>query len=516
MKKCMQVVLFFVFILVCGVHVASAVTESGYLSGSGASYTFTVNAGSVSPVDLIFNYPMGSVDFWVKVVGRDGYTVLNTFDLDKTDIIQLFGGGTFYLTIYSKKGSGEWSAKYEIKEVLSSPASADAKKIRWEDVDETEIIQDINGNRVRLSGHIDGEDDCDVIYLVSDSSEFEVVFEKVSGSALFAELYEGNGKTSLGTYKLSKVKRLCPNISGGFFIKLFSNGGAGDYVLTYLRKDEFLVAFKNRMIVENTSHTARASKVELWVPVIETFEPYQEVLKSSTSVEYRKIVTDNLGNRYFYFVFDNFAPKKTVTIDMDYTILLKSNYSVPEECMGEVIDEFLKPEPLIESNNKFVRELAHEITQNDTTICEKEESIYRYVLENITYKVQDHMVGGAKALETKVGDCNEFTDAILALSRASGIPARKGNGYIFFGKDDFVSHAFSEVYLPGAGWTVVDATMHNYIVRPPIYIYAYFGENPSIFREPDIEDSYYYYYWDGPNAPTIETEQVFFGNVIEK
>ncbi len=86
--------------------------EGGYLAGPGASYTFTVNAGSVTYLEVPFTYPAGSVDFWVKVVGQDGYTVLGDFDLDNGEIIQLSGGGTFYVTIYSNSGAGNWSATY--------------------------------------------------------------------------------------------------------------------------------------------------------------------------------------------------------------------------------------------------------------------------------------------------------------------------------------------------------------------------------------------------------------------
>jgi len=86
--------------------------ESGYLAGPGASYTFTINAGDITYLEVPFTYPVGSVDFWVKVVGQDGYTVLGDFDLDNGEIIQLSGGGTFYVTIYSKMGAGNWSATY--------------------------------------------------------------------------------------------------------------------------------------------------------------------------------------------------------------------------------------------------------------------------------------------------------------------------------------------------------------------------------------------------------------------
>jgi hypothetical protein len=86
--------------------------EGGYLAGPGASYTFVVNAGNNTYIEVPFTYPVGSVDFWVKVVGQDGYTVLGDFDLDNGEIIQLSGGGTFYVTVYSKMGAGNWSATY--------------------------------------------------------------------------------------------------------------------------------------------------------------------------------------------------------------------------------------------------------------------------------------------------------------------------------------------------------------------------------------------------------------------
>jgi len=89
-------------------------TESGYLDGPEDSYTFTLDAGTDTFVELPFEYPKGSADFWVKVVGKDGVTVLGEFDLDEGEIIQLSGGSVFFVTIYSKDGEGSWSTDYVI------------------------------------------------------------------------------------------------------------------------------------------------------------------------------------------------------------------------------------------------------------------------------------------------------------------------------------------------------------------------------------------------------------------
>jgi len=63
----------------------------------------------------------------------------------------------------------------------------------------------------------------------------------------------------------------------------------------------------------------------------------------------------------------------------------------------------------------------------------------------------------------KQGVCQDFTHVMLGLCRALGLPARYASGYLYNGpKDSLVgaqaSHAWCEVYLPGAGWIGFDPT----------------------------------------------------------
>jgi hypothetical protein len=112
LSRAILIMLMLTLMVMLTASIASATTENGYLSGNGASNTFVVNAGSISPLNVTFNYPKGSAYFMVEVVGQDGSTVLGNFDLDDGNVIQLTGGGTFYLTIYSGSGAGYWSATY--------------------------------------------------------------------------------------------------------------------------------------------------------------------------------------------------------------------------------------------------------------------------------------------------------------------------------------------------------------------------------------------------------------------
>lgn len=88
------------------------VEHGGTLSGPGDSESFSV-IPQTDQLDVVFEWPEGEVDFWVKVYGEQG-EVAGDFDLDNGEIIQLFSKGEeFTLEIYSKEGGGYWKATYE-------------------------------------------------------------------------------------------------------------------------------------------------------------------------------------------------------------------------------------------------------------------------------------------------------------------------------------------------------------------------------------------------------------------
>lgn len=85
--------------------------RGGTLRGKGDADSFEVNA-KYDQVDVVFVWPEGQTDFWVKVYGEKG-DELGDFDLDEGEIIQLLNGGKFTVEVYSKGGGGSWSAAYQ-------------------------------------------------------------------------------------------------------------------------------------------------------------------------------------------------------------------------------------------------------------------------------------------------------------------------------------------------------------------------------------------------------------------
>ncbi len=381
----------------------------------------------------------------------------------------------------------------------------------WEELDDSEISITKEGNVVTVSGRLEGKGDSDMVYVLSDSKKFSIEFEYPPPDTDFrVELFWGSGTTTNKKYQLNRTKYITPGYLGGIYIKIYSKKGTGGWIFKYVEKEKRLIDFTWTITLSNKSSDVTITKIEATVPCIRTFHPYQEVLENSTNIKCKNIATDNLGNQYYIFEILNLGPNSSLDLVMNYKILLNADYSDPSACEGGRFSGFLSPEPLIESNHPYIINLAREITKNDITDCDKARSIYRYVLKKLAYKVQSPMDGALKALKSGKGDCNEFTDAIIALSRASGIPARKGNGFVYFNEDHLESHAFSEMFLPGRGWSVVDATMCCLIKRPPFYIYSYVGENPSLLVEPDIEDHYFRWWWnDDTKNPVFVTEDKF-------
>ncbi|MCP4231803.1 MAG: hypothetical protein GY771_16870 [bacterium] len=84
-------------------------TQTGYISGPGTEQEFGVYATS-DPLELTFSWD-GGMDPYCKVLGMNR-NPLGTFRLADGEIIELTGGGQFYIIVGSYSGSGNWTCVY--------------------------------------------------------------------------------------------------------------------------------------------------------------------------------------------------------------------------------------------------------------------------------------------------------------------------------------------------------------------------------------------------------------------
>ncbi|MGZ6018050.1 MAG: transglutaminase family protein, partial [Phenylobacterium sp.] len=86
------------------------------------------------------------------------------------------------------------------------------------------------------------------------------------------------------------------------------------------------------------------------------------------------------------------------------------------------------------------------------------------VLANVAYRPRDEegVQTGAETLAMASGSCRDLAQLFIEAARHLGFGARAASGYIFDpatpGEQSDTTHAWAEVYLPGAGWIAFDPT----------------------------------------------------------
>jgi transglutaminase-like putative cysteine protease len=132
------------------------------------------------------------------------------------------------------------------------------------------------------------------------------------------------------------------------------------------------------------------------------------------------------------------------------------------------IDEYLKPEPLIESDAPEIRAEAEKAVAGATGAWSRAERLTRYVNALLDKKPTVSLPSAREVLRTKVGDCNEHTALYVAMARSIGIPARIAVGLTYVNgiSGAFYYHAWPEVYIDAGGrrgfWLPVDPTLNEF------------------------------------------------------
>ncbi len=127
---------------------------------------------------------------------------------------------------------------------------------------------------------------------------------------------------------------------------------------------------------------------------------------------------------------------------------------------------------LSDSVRKWAEPMAKEITKGQTTIYGKAQAIADYVRASARYSTNTYrMPSGSKDFvrwfleDSDTGYCVHYASAATVLLQAAGIPARYVTGYSVVARAAYPltvrakdAHAWAEYWLPGYGWTVLEAT----------------------------------------------------------
>jgi transglutaminase-like putative cysteine protease len=253
-------------------------------------------------------------------------------------------------------------------------------------------------------------------------------------------------------------------------------------------------------------------KQNIWVALIRSFAPYQVVQSRQVSPAKYTTVTDEYGNQYAEFDFSGQPAGTTQTVQIDYKVTVNELAYNLSDCQGALPDEFIQPELHIESANPQIVALAGQLSQGNATACQQVRAFYDYIGNNLVYTYNGANWGAQAALGPMGADCTEYSDLLVALSRARSIPARYFDGLLYLDKTTTalaqIQHAWPDVYLPNAGWVALDPTLGRSLVDRDMYFAHYtpdhiivtMGVNPSVLRGGDYWTNLY---WPG-NSTTIQ------------
>ena len=117
------------------------------------------------------------------------------------------------------------------------------------------------------------------------------------------------------------------------------------------------------------------------------------------------------------------------------------------------------------SSHPEVWRMALDISAPYAAVYDKAIALMNWVYGEFRYEtgvtnVTTHL---EEAFAMRCGVCQDFSHVMLGLCRSIGIPARYASGYLYNGPRDTLvgaqaSHAWTEVYLPAAGWIGFDTT----------------------------------------------------------
>lgn len=206
---------------------------------------------------------------------------------------------------------------------------------------------------------------------------------------------------------------------------------------------------------------------DFWTYAPLTNTSAQAVTKLEASHPFERIV-DELGNQILHFRLKQFPPFATQIIRIKANLVFDKN---KEKLTNDSRKIFLGSEEHTESRHPKIVKQAKQL--RGATGMKTVTNIFYWVDGHIEYAgYAEQRKGALSALETTQGDCTEFMDLFVALTRANDIPARGIAGYVIQENGiltplDF--HNWAE-FFAGDSWQIADPQKKAFMENQSDYV----------------------------------------------
>jgi transglutaminase-like putative cysteine protease len=172
----------------------------------------------------------------------------------------------------------------------------------------------------------------------------------------------------------------------------------------------------------------------------------------------------------------------------------------------EDLAQYLEDEDYLEKDSLQVKKTIEDMDMEGKDNMEVVAELYDYVVETLDYYESSSKQGAASALSREAGACGEYSDVLVTLCRALGIPAKTAYGVVVVEPlhgDEFLEclHGWTEIYLQDYGWVPFDPVCGE--SGPDFFDKSY----PVYLRFSDVRNdmeiwlsNYFNYYCEGDPA----------------
>lgn len=165
---------------------------------------------------------------------------------------------------------------------------------------------------------------------------------------------------------------------------------------------------------------------------------------------------------YIFVEQDSFAsPTDSMDINLtEYFDLVKKS---------SFLNKYLTPSKYWQSTDSYIKQEADKLIANQSTILEVIKADYAFVGDELEYDYnkansENERIGAKAALTGGASVCMEYSDSLIALLRAQGIPARAAGGYANISEemiDNPATHQWVQIWIPNYGWLTADPTLES-------------------------------------------------------
>ncbi|MEN0005648.1 MAG: 7TM domain-containing protein [Bacteroidota bacterium] len=156
----------------------------------------------------------------------------------------------------------------------------------------------------------------------------------------------------------------------------------------------------------------------------------------------------------------------------------------------DTLEKYLAPEEHIQSDHPLILDIATQLTAGEKNLTARVRNLYNFVLGVPSIHTSD-LTGALTALRKNSASCNGKSRLLVALCRASGIPARVVGGVILETTQKKTSHLWMEMWIVDR-WIPFDALNDHFAFLPAHYMQLYTGDHFLIARSPRVAFDYHF------------------------